>query len=828
MRVYQFRHIRADGQCSGAPIGVFTVRRGLLVVLAAALALSLAGASAGRTSSSTSARVELVALLDGKPLAERPHARAAIEREQADVVRRIREAVPSARIRWRYQLVLNGLAVVAPADSAKLIEAIPDVKTVQAGVTYHRSLYESPQVIGAPQVWGPTLATAGEGMKIAIIDDGVDQKHPYFSPAGFTMPAGFPKGNKAYTTAKVIVARTFPPPGANWKYAHVPFDPVESEHGTHVAGIAAGDYDTTADGGNGPVKVSGIAPRAYIGNYRIGTIPTPGMGLDGNSAEIAAAIEQAVKDGMNVINLSYGEPEITPSRDIVVQAMNAAADAGVVPVIAAGNDFDAVGPGSMGSPATAAKAIAVAAASTTGLIAYFSSGGPSPVSLALKPDVTAPGVGILSSVPAHDGSWQFLDGTSMAAPHVAGAAAVLLQRHPDWTVAQVKSALVSTGNAVHGGSGHEVSPTREGGGMIWLPRADQPLVFAQPSDFSFGLLHRPRGGIDLYFLGSNATDAGGGAGAWHATVSPTNSVRGARVSVNPTLNVPGKLTLGVRVSPTAGPGDGSGFVVLTRGSDTRRFPYWFRVTVPRLGSERSTLLRRPGVYHGDTRGRPSRVSSYRYPAAPRSLGVAARLAGPEQVFRFVVRGRIANAGAVVTSQSAGVHVSPRLVRAGNEDMLAGYTGLPLRLNPYLPGYFGIVPAVGVFRPAPGTYDLVFDTRSRRATGRFTFRFWLNDTTPPSVGLLTRSIGRGGSLLLRVRDRGSGVDPSTMTGSVDGRARHLVWDQAHGLVQVRLPALPRGRHKLALTVSDYQESKNNENGATVLPNTRHFAAVFTVR
>jgi len=723
--------------------------------------------------------------------------------------------------------VLNGLAVVAPADSAKRIAAIADVQTVQASVTYHRTLSQNPQVIGAPQVWGPTLASAGQGLKIGIIDDGVDQTHPFFSPAGFTMPPGFPKGNTAYTTAKVIVARAFPPPGANWKYAHLPFDPQESEHGTHVAGIAAGDYDTTANDGTGPVKVSGIAPRAYIGNYRIGTIPTPGSGLDGNSAEIAAAIEQAVKDGMNVINLSYGEPEITPSRDIVVQAMNAAADAGVVPVISAGNDFDSVGPGSVGSPATAAKAIAVAAASNRSVIAYFSSGGPSPVSLALKPDVTAPGVNILSSVPAHDGTWQLLDGTSMAAPHVAGAAAVLLQRHPSWTVAQVKSALVSTGNAVLGRSGREVSPTREGGGMIWMPRADQPLVFAQPSDFSFGLLRRGHD-LSVYWLGSEVTDAGGGAGAWHATVSESTSVGGALVSVNPTLNVPGKLTLGVQVSRTAGPGDGSGFVVLTRGSDTRRFPYWFRVTVPRLGSERSTLLRRPGVYHGDTRGRASLVSSYRYPSAPGALGVARKLAGPEQVFRFVVRSRIANAGAVVTSQSGGVHVSPRLVRSGNEDMLAGYTALPLRLNPYLPDYFGIVPAVGVFRPAPGTYDLVFDTPSRRAAGRFTFRFWLNDTTPPSVSLLTRSIARGGSLLLRVGDRGSGVDPSTMTGSVDGRFRHLVWDSAHGLVQIRLPALAHGRHKLTFTVSDYQESKNNENGSTVLPNTRHFAAAFTVR
>ena len=84
------------------------------------------------------------------------------------------------------------------------------------------------------------LPTDGAGIKIGIIDDGVDQTHPFFDPTGYTMPAGFPKGQLAFTTAKVIVARAFPPPGATWRYAGRPFDPEESGHATHVAGIAAG------------------------------------------------------------------------------------------------------------------------------------------------------------------------------------------------------------------------------------------------------------------------------------------------------------------------------------------------------------------------------------------------------------------------------------------------------------------------------------------------------------------------------------------------------------------------------------------------------------
>ena len=782
------------------------------MLAAAGLALPLVGASTGRPAPSRGGLVELVALLDA-PVSQ-----------QAAVEARIRQAVPEARIRWRYQLVLNGLAVVAPADAAARIAAVPGVREVQQSVRYHRTLYRSPEVIGAPQIWGPTLATAGNGIKIGVIDDGVDQTHPFFAPAGFTAPSGYPKGNASYTTAKVIVARSFPPPGANWRYARLPFDPRESEHGTHVAGIAAGDNNTTAPGPGGPVKVSGIAPRAYIGNYRVLTIPTDSFGLDGNSPEIVAGIEAAVRDRMNVINLSLGEPEITPSRDIVVQAINAAAARGVVPVIAAGNDFDAVGPGSVGSPGSAPKAITAAAASKAGVIAAFSSGGPTPVSLALKPDVTAPGVSILSSVPAHDGSWSFFDGTSMASPHVAGAAALLLQRHPGWTVAQVKSALVSTGGPVTGASGREVAPTREGGGMIWLPRADNPLLFAQPASFSFGLLRRGR----RYVLNAGLTDAGGGGGVWQASIRRLANVRGTSVSVAPPVNVPGKLTVGVDVARTARAGEGSGFIVLTRGGTTRRFPYWFRVSVPRLGSEGRTILRRPGVYRGNTRGRPARVSSYRYPSAPGALGVTQRLAGPEQVFRFTIRGRVANAGAVVVSQAEGSHVSPRLVRGGNEDRLAGYTGLPLRLNPYGQGFFTIIPAVGVFRPAPGKYDLVFDTKSRRAAGRFTFRFWINDTTPPSARLLTRSVAAGKLVLVRVGDRGSGVDPATLLGLVDGGGRRLIWDSARSLVGIPTTGLRRGSHRLVFTVSDYQEAKNNENAAATLPNTRTLTTTFSVR
>ncbi len=251
---------------------------------------------------------------------------------------------------------------------------MPGVDRVWPNVRYHAlRVVGGPQQIGADQLWGPNLETAGNGIKIGIIDDGLQATHRYFNPTGYTYPPGFPKGQTALATPKVIVQRTFAPASPAYQYANVPFDPTQSFHATHVAGIAAGE--PTVVGGQ---AISGVAPNAYLGNYKALTIPTPGFGLDGNSAEIAAAIDAAVGDGMNVINLSLGEPEVEPNRDLVVAAIDGAAAAGVVPVVAAGNDFGDFGYGSISSPGNAPGAITVAAVTSRDVIADFSSAGPTP------------------------------------------------------------------------------------------------------------------------------------------------------------------------------------------------------------------------------------------------------------------------------------------------------------------------------------------------------------------------------------------------------------------------------------------------------------------
>ncbi len=714
-------------------------------------------------------------------------------------------AIPSTQIVYRYRIVADGFALVVPTRDVARLTKIPGIAAVWPNLTYHalavrhitvtrgQALTQGPQVIGADKLWGNGLTTAGEGIRIGIIDDGVDAKHAYFDPAGFTYPAGFPKGLTKATTPKVIVQRTFAPAKPPYLYAKAPFDPSEngSFHATHVAGIAAGDHNTP----DGALFLSGVAPDAYLGNYKALTIPTPGFGLDGNSAQIAAAIEAAVSDHMNVINLSLGEPEISPSRDFVVHAIDAAARAGVVPVIAGDNQFDQYGYGSISSPANSPGAITVAATTLSGTIADFSSGGPTPVSLQLKPDVSAPGVAITSSLPVNQaGPYGAMSGTSMAAPQVSGAVALLMERHPSWTVPELKSALVQTGDPVRDDRGHEVSVLREGGGLVDLVKADNPLLFAAPSSLSFPV----NGGTVPIEL----SDAGGGSGAWSVSAPLQTAHPGVTVSVSDTsVSVPGRLTVTADVAASAADGDVTGFVILSHAGQTRRIPFWVAVSHPLLATEPARRLTAPGIYQSTTVGGESKVLRYRYPTKGDGT-----YPGPEVGYLVHVTKPIANFGVAVLSGTA----IPHVVFARDENHVAGFTGLPTDLNPYLESFGEARPVAGVDLPAPGTYEIVFDTRSAARAGPFTFRYWVNDVTPPRLRVLSAA---GGKITVSITDAGAGVDPESLNVTLDGRS---VRDRFSG-GRLVLPAT-RGRHLLIVSASDYQELKNMEDVAPIKPNT----------
>jgi subtilisin family serine protease len=766
---------------------------------------------------------EVVVLLSAPPLARAPGTGERLDAEQHAFREELARQVPSARVGWRYRLVANGFSLTLPKDDVARVGRMHGVRDVLPAGSYAPQAISTPQQIGAPALWGPTLDTAGQGVKIGIIDSGIDAEHPYFDPAGYTMPPGFPKGQQRFTTAKVIVARSFAPrTGATAPSVRLAFSQDDNTHGTHVAGIAAGNADTPAEGR----RISGVAPRAYLGNYKVFVETDDGLSPNANSPAIVAAIEAAVADGMDVINFSGGEPEIEPSRDIVARALDAAAAAGVVPVVAAGNDYADFGAGSVSSPANSARAIAVGAVEITGTKrehASFSSVGPTTISLRLKPDVAAPGVDVLSSVSG--GGWAEFQGTSMASPHVAGAAALLRQRHPAWTVKQVKSALVQSGVDSVDERGRPAGPRLQGGGVVALQRADRPLLFAEPTAVSFGLMTRGQDAMQTVSL----EDAGGGAGTWNVAraVFSAPGGRAVRLTLPPTVTVPGELNISAYVGRGSAPGDLDAYVELRRGADVRRVPVWARVTAGALARHKTLTLGRAGLYRGTTLGQGSFVTRYRYPENPGGVDVTTTLRGPERVFRLRLTKRVANFGVVIVHRGRGSRVEPRVVAGLDENRMTGYAGLPINHNPYMNEFREPILAAGALSPSPGTYAVAFDSASRAGAGSFRFRYWVNDVTPPTLRLRTRSVARKQPVRIAASDTGAGVYQQSIVVLVDGSPQHEV-TYRDGVIRVPTSRFASGTHRLSVSVSDYQESKNTENVARILPNTRTLTTTFQVR
>jgi minor extracellular serine protease Vpr len=293
-----------------------------------------------------------------------------LEAEQTRAIARVHDLISSAVVSRRYQVLVNGFAVSVPYSRLPALVSSGIGTRVYPSLSYNLDLNRGPSVVGAPQ-FSQLTGAKGDGVKVAVVDDGIDQEHPFLNPAGFSYPAGFPKGQAGSTTPKVIVARGFAGRGSN----SAPLDRDKSFHGTFVAGVIAGVPTDVPAGGTGCAEdsggchpavhgISGVAPRAYIGNYRVFNVPGPaplGGCCSANSPEIVAAFEAAVKDGMDIINFSGGGPQADPRTDILIPAVTNVVRAGVVPIISAGNDRDFFGLGTAGSPATAPDAISVGA-----------------------------------------------------------------------------------------------------------------------------------------------------------------------------------------------------------------------------------------------------------------------------------------------------------------------------------------------------------------------------------------------------------------------------------------------------------------------------------
>ncbi|MFF8376164.1 S8 family serine peptidase [Streptomyces sp. NPDC015661] len=275
------------------------------------------------------------------------------------------------------------------------------------------AMAESNTQIGTPKAWEAGLT--GKGVKVAVLDTGADLGHPDL--------AGRIAETRSFIEGQEVADR--------------------GGHGTHVTSTVGGS-GAASDG-----KEKGVAPGATLAVGKV--LSDQGSGTE---SQIIAGMEWAAKDiDAKIVSMSLGSREPSDGTDPMAQAVNTlSAETGALFVIAAGNSGY---PGSIGSPGAADSALTVGAVDSADRAAYFTSQGPRHGDQALKPDVSAPGVNILaarSQLVAGSGLYTTMSGTSMATPHVAGVAALLAEKHPDWTGAQLKNALMSSSKTLDAGS----------------------------------------------------------------------------------------------------------------------------------------------------------------------------------------------------------------------------------------------------------------------------------------------------------------------------------------------------------------------------------------
>lgn len=277
-----------------------------------------------------------------------------LESQRQNYIKWLARHLPQVEVAAQYAITLNAVGLKLNGADLKAVSRGPGAVQAVASGTYYRAMNVSHDLINSPAVWTALgdQDSAGAGIMVGVLDSGIDQTHPFLHDGGMTAPAGFPRGWTAFTSNKVIVAKVF---------HHLPFYTPEAidSHGTHVAGTIAGRAGTAAPSASG---LSGVAPGAWLGNYNV----FPGNVGSAYSLFIAKAVEAAVADGMDVINMSLSGGA-HKGADLLDMAVDAAVDAGLVVALAASNS----GPGfyTVGSPGTADRVITVAATSNSHMIA---------------------------------------------------------------------------------------------------------------------------------------------------------------------------------------------------------------------------------------------------------------------------------------------------------------------------------------------------------------------------------------------------------------------------------------------------------------------------
>jgi len=385
------------------------------------------------------------------------------------------------------------------------------------------------QQIGAPAAWAAGLD--GAGVKVAVLDTGIDAGHPDLA-------------------GRVVDAANFTS------------DPDTADgfgHGTHVASILAGSG--AASGG----KYRGVADGAQLLNGKV--LDNSGYGTE---SSVMAGMQWAVQAGARIVNMSLGAGATDGTDPLSTLVDNLTAQTGVLFVAAAGNDGVAM---QVETPASANSALAVGAVDSSYHIASFSSAGPRLQDAAVKPEITAPGVGIIAArargtslgTPV-DGNYTTLSGTSMATPHVAGMAALFAQAHPNWRATELKALITSSAKDA-GAPWYQ-----QGTGCVDVPNAMGSAALGPPT-VSLGRLSSQNGKTTRAVTYTNLTDKpvelslAVSMNEWDGNRAPAGSARLDKTSVS--MPAKGQATVNLAVDTAAGPsGPYGGAITATTRSGT--------------------------------------------------------------------------------------------------------------------------------------------------------------------------------------------------------------------------------------------------------------------
>ncbi|MEU6415975.1 S8 family peptidase [Streptomyces spiralis] len=359
------------------------------------------------------------------------------------------KAAPQAKTTEELRSI-NSRAVTVPKDKARAFwqrtSSTGERKALHIGKVWLDSKVKVDLAQSVPQIGAPALWQAGfdgKGVKVAVLDTGVDTTHPDLK--------GRVSLQKNFSTSPDVTDHF--------------------GHGTHVAATIGG-----AGVGNG---AKGVAPGADLISGKV--MDDTGYG---RLSDIIAGIEWATAQHADIVNMSLGTSDPDDGTGPLSVAVDrATAEHGTLFVVAAGNS----GQNTIGSPASAKNALTVGALNRDGSLAYFSSTGPRIGDHGVKPEISAPGVGIVAARAAGtslgnpvDDLYTAMDGTSMASPHVAGAAALLKEAQPKWTWEQLKGALV-------GSTQPGDYPVWQGGtGRVDVARAQSQLAYAVPAAVNLG------------------------------------------------------------------------------------------------------------------------------------------------------------------------------------------------------------------------------------------------------------------------------------------------------------------------------------------------------